>query len=162
MLKYIKNWRISRKTKNSSLEHPIPPKEKTRRIGNPLEFGLFVARKLWFWAIFIPLFRFVREHWDKCVDFSELTGYNLLFITFLIMIFLPLLTGFKLSVLGSGMEAKVKPDSSTAIFERIKAEAKKEDALTEPVEELSKKLVEMMHSSQDERDVNEQSGGESK
>ncbi|MCL2405572.1 MAG: hypothetical protein FWC92_08505 [Defluviitaleaceae bacterium] len=114
-------------------------KEKVWRI-NPLALGIFIARRVWFFGVFIYLARFVSVNWDKCVDFSRLTGYNLLFVIFVLMLLLPLLTGLKVSALGVGMEATAKTDSSTDIAERIKKEAIAEDTSSKGVSELVIKL----------------------
>jgi len=162
MLKRIQKWRATRRIKKLSSKSLKSLKKETWRINNPLEFILFIARKIWFWVVFINLFDFVQEKWEECVDFSQLSGYNLLFVVFIIMLMLPLLAGFKLSFLGSGMEATVKPDSSTAILEKIKTEVKIDGVSTKPAEDLSKNLEDMMRPLQDEIGSHEKNGGESK
>ena len=127
-----------KKTERSKAEKT--KREKSWRI-NPFALGLFIARRIWFFGLFISLGLFVKNNWEKCVDFSQLTGYNLLFIVFIVLMMLPLLAGFKLSALGIGVEATAKPDSATEIAERIKSEAKAEDISNKAAADLSNDLA---------------------
>jgi len=138
MFKWFQSKQRSQKNREKFDIHKLR-KEKVWRI-NPLALVLFVSRRIWFVGVFIYLARFVNINWEKCVDFTDLTGYNLLFILFILMLLLPLLSGLKLSALGVGMEATAKTDSSTDIFERIKKEAIAEDITKKTAPELLIKL----------------------
>ena len=138
MLKWFRNKIKSRKSSNKK-DVPKLNKEQVWRI-NPLALGIFISRRVWFFVVFICLARFVHVNWDECVDFKPFTGYNLLFVIFILMLLLPLLTGLKVSALGMGMEATTKSDSSKEIFERITKAAKAEDITEKSLPELVIKL----------------------
>ena len=140
MIKRIKDWRKRHNEKTERRKAEKPKREKVWRV-NPFALGLFIARRIWFFGLFIFLGLFVKNNWEKCVDFSQLSGYNLLFIVFILLMLLPLLTGFKLSALGVGVEATAKPDSATEIAERIKSEAKAEDVSNKAAADLSNDLA---------------------
>ena len=135
MCRYIGNWWKKRKEKRE-------PKKKIWRI-NPFNLGRFFATRIWFFGLFIFLGRFVKNNWDNCVDFSQLSGYNLLFVAFVFLLLLPLISGIRLSALGIGIETSAKPDSANEILERIKSDAKVENISGKRADTLAKELAEI-------------------
>ena len=98
---------------------------KKWEISDPMALIGFIITRLWFLGVFIYLSIFVTKHWSKCVTFTSvdsqmnvnlnITGYNILFVVFIIMLIIPLIKTIKISP--TGIEAS-KSESPNAILTR--------------------------------------------
>jgi len=119
---------------------------KKWEISDPMAFIGFVMTRLWFLGVFIYLSIFVTKYWDKCITFTcvdaqmnvnlNITGYNILFIVFIIMLILPLIKTIKISP--SGIEAS-KNESTNAIFTR-----KADDSVAKAIAPITKDDIEQI------------------
>ena len=88
-------------------------------ITDPVALGKMIIRVIWFLGAFILLALFVRSNWADCVNFKCITGYNILFSVFVLLLLFPLITGIKIFAMGSGIEMTSKHEYQNQMISRI-------------------------------------------
>jgi hypothetical protein len=83
----------------------------------------------WFLAAFLFATIFVCVNWSRCVDFTQVSGYNIVFLLFIVLILFPLVSALKLSALGAGIEMTSKSESANAIISKVAGEVSQEAAM---------------------------------
>ena len=85
---------------------------------------------IWFAIILLLYFVYTLINWQKCINFENFDGNNVIFLVFIVLTLLPLIKEVKFSALGADVEAK------SALLDRATDEIKRNMADQEYSQQL--------------------------
>lgn len=87
--------------RNKAQKVKMPKKWK---IMSPTHFALLILKGFWFLALIVASSVYCYKNWKSCLNFSSLSGDNIIFIGWLLLLVFPLLPGMKISAFGIDLE----------------------------------------------------------